>query len=77
MLSAAEIHARALGRAFRWGERYARNRWVRRPPPRFRARGPRDDAGVELVAAFLRGYDAMNRSLRRGSSYKAPWSLVA
>ena len=63
-LSEAEQHDLRLARAWKQGERYSRNGWVRRPPPRFRATGPRDDSGVALMRAFYRGYDAMTRSRR-------------
>lgn len=64
VLSEGELHDLRLARSWKQGERYSRNGWVRRPPPRFRATGPRDDSGVALMRAFYRGYDAMTRSRR-------------
>ena len=64
-LTPAQRHQRDLHRAWACGERYARRGWRRRPPPRFRARNARDDAGVETTRAFLRGYDQQVRSMNR------------
>lgn len=65
VLSPAERHERALGRAFRCGEGYCRRDWVRRPPPRFRAAGAHDEPGLQLTRAFFRGYTAMRRTMAR------------
>ncbi len=79
-LSPEERHARELGRAWAWGRRYSRMRWRRRPPPRYRSTGPRDEPGIELSRAFLGGYDAQTRitnRLRRGVPSEISWPAFA
>lgn len=74
-LTAEQRHQRALHRAWACGERYSRKGWRRRPPPRFRALGPRDDNGVETARAFFRGYDQHTRAKyrRRARDAALPW----
>ena len=66
---------RDLGRARQWGERYCRNRWRRRPPPRFRwhqalPREEQERRHLQAVA-FYQGYDVQTR---RRYARSRPWS---